>query len=299
MASLVGLTALLLIVDPGSALAAFSSSSSRMSSHQLSSSSSSRRSSFDRSSRRSSRNDNSDNYDSEDNGRGRSSRSRSSRSSSRRSSSHRSYSSRSSSHRSSKPPVPRGIILGSKYERPGVHPRGELISADAFKALPCARETAKAGKETFYRCGSTWYQRISHQGWIVYSNIWPPAGLHRKSLPDGYETLRGGDGKTYYATDDAFYKAINHDGKKQYVVIEPPVGLHLDHLPDGAKAGIPIFADGSEYYKHVGVFFRKVEGKNGSSWVTTASPFAGIAEGGEASTGSSTASSKTFSSASH
>jgi hypothetical protein len=163
------------------------------------------------------------------------------------------------------------MVFGSKFERDGVRPRGNLVSAATFKALPCTPEPASVGQELFYRCGDAWFQRIEHEGWTCYSEIWPPAGAHVSSLPPGHLVFHSG-GRTLYAGTDAWYE--RQEGG--YVVIEPPVGLAVDNLPDSARDGIPVVVNGVSYYRHLGIFYREEEPEDGFGsrrYVVAKSPF--------------------------
>jgi len=83
-----------------------------------------------------------------------------------------------------------------------------------------------AGK-AYYRCGETWYNQVTHEGWVCYSEVFPPAGLRVGSLPKGHEVIRAGD-RTLYATGDAFYEAVLDGAGTRYVVVEPAVGTVLN-----------------------------------------------------------------------
>jgi hypothetical protein len=209
----------------------------------------------------------------------RSSRSRSSRASSSRSGSRDSSRSSRSSRRSSGSRgggrssnyAPPAVVFGQSYERSGVRPRGTLLSVEAFEDLPCTPATTTIGGTTYYRCGGVWYNQVNHEGWVVYSEIYPPAGLGVDSLPRGHETIRAGD-KTLYATGDAFYEAAS-DGRNRYVVVEPTPGLTLDRLPAKAKEGIPVQSGRHTYYRYLGVFYREEDSTGRTRYVASPNPF--------------------------
>lgn len=205
----------------------------------------------------------------------RSSRSRSSRTSSRSDSSGSRRSSRRSSSRSrgaaSTPPA---VVFGQNYERIGVRPRGTLLSTEAFEDLPCTPEKATVGTNTYYRCGGVWYNQVSHEGWVCYSEIHPPAGVTANSLPKSHEAIRAGD-RTLLATGDAFYEAVRYsDGRTRYMVVEPSVGTTLDRLPARAKEGIPVQSGRYTYYRYLGVFYREDESTGKTRYVASPNPFA-------------------------
>lgn len=114
---------------------------------------------------------------------------------------------------------------------------------------------------------------MSHEGWICYSEVFPPAGLRVSELPKGSETIRAGD-RTLYAGGDAFYEAVRDGNGGRYIVVEPAVGTVLDRLPARAKDGIPVRSGRHDYYRYLGVFYRQ-ENLNGvERYVAAASPFA-------------------------
>jgi hypothetical protein len=202
--------------------------------------------------------------------------SRSSRSSSRSDSSSSRRSSRRSSSGSrgkSANAAPPAVVFGQSYERLGVRPRGTLLSMEAFEALPCAPEKATVGTNTYYRCGGVWYNQVNHEGWVCYSEIYPPAGVTESSLPKSHESIRAGD-RTLLATSDAFYEAVRYtDGRTRYVVVEPAVGMTLDRLPAHAKEGIPVQSGRHTYYRYLGVFYREDESTGKARYVAAPNPF--------------------------
>ena len=233
-----------------------------------------------RSSRSSSSDDDDDFEDDDDDSDRRSSRSRSSRASSSRSDSR--DSSRSSSRSSRRSSGSRGggrsskysppaVVFGQSYERSGVRPRGTLLSVEAFEDLPCTAATTTIGTTTYYRCGGVWYNQVNHEGWVVYSEIYPPAGVGVDSLPSGHQTIRAGD-RTLYASADAFYEAAP-GGRNRYVVVEPTVGLTLDQLPAKAKEGIPVQSGRHTYYRYLGVFYREDDSTGKTRYVASPNPF--------------------------
>jgi hypothetical protein len=238
------------------------------------------RSSRDRSTRASDRDDDfddddddDDDFEAEDRSDSRRSRSRSSRSSSSSSSSSRRSSS--SSRRGSSDYEPPAIVFGASYERVGVRPRGNIHSLDAFEALPCVVTTGEAAGTTFYRCDGKWYNRINHEGWICYSEVFPPAGLSVAALPSGAVPTQTG-GRTLYATEDAFYQAVRVGGNTGYVVVEPEIGWEFERLPSFAVRGIPVRSGRNDYYRHLGVFYRQEKTGATSRYVVAPSPFSGI-----------------------
>jgi hypothetical protein len=197
----------------------------------------------------------------------RSSSSRSSRSSSR-SSSRRSSSSRGRSANYAPP----AVVFGSNYETVGLRPRGNLLSVEAFESLPCSVSKVAAGAKTYYRCGETWYNQVNHEGWVCYSEVFPPAGSRVTALPKKHEVVRAG-GRTLYATTDAFYEAVKDGDSTRYVVVEPAVGTVLDRLPEQAKAGIPVRSGRNDYYRYLGVFYREETVNGVTRYVASLSPF--------------------------
>lgn len=203
--------------------------------------------------------------------RSRSSRdSRDSRSDSSRSS--RSSSRRSSSRSSSADYAPPAVVFGANYETIGLRPRGNLLSVEAFEALPCATSKVEAAGKTYYRCGETWYNQVTHEGWVCYSEVFPPAGLRVGALPKGHDVIRAGD-RTLYATGDAFYETVRDGAGIRYVVVEPAVGTALERLPDRAKEGIPVRSGRHDYYRYLGVFYREETVNGVKRYVASASPF--------------------------
>ncbi len=202
---------------------------------------------------------------------------RSSRSSSRSDSSSSRRSSRRSSSGSrgkSANAAPPAVVFGQNYERLGVRPRGTLLSMEAFEDLPCAPEKATVGANTYYRCDGVWYNQVNHEGWICYSEIYPPAGVTENSLPKSHESIRAGD-RTLLATSNAFYEAVRYtDGRTRYVVVEPAVGMTLDRLPAHAKEGIPVQSGRHTYYRYLGVFYREDESTGKARYVASPNPFA-------------------------
>lgn len=163
-------------------------------------------------------------------------------------------------------------MFGQGYERLGVRPRGNLVSVAAFEDLPCKRDTVSVGVTTYYRCDGAWYNQVNHEGWVVYSEIYPPAGATVDSLPSGNETVHAG-ARTLYATDDAFYEAVTHDGRRRYVVVEPSEGLVLDRLPSQARAGIPVQSGRDTFYRYLGVFYREDDSSGSTRYVAAPNPF--------------------------
>jgi hypothetical protein len=156
-------------------------------------------------------------------------------------------------------------VFGTKFERDGVRPRGTLLSVATFQALPCEPEPISVGAEIYYRCGAGWFQRIEHEGWTCYSEIWPPAGAHVSSLPTEHIVFESGP-RTLYASENAWFE--RQEGG--YVVIEPPIGLEVDRLPESAKHGIPVVVNGVNYYRHLGIFYRE---QPGGRYVVSNSPY--------------------------
>jgi len=148
-----------------------------------------------------------------------------------------------------------------------------LLSVEAFEALPCSASKVEAAGKTYYRCGGAWYNQVSHEGWVCYSEVFPPAGSRVSTLPKDHEVIRAGD-RTLYATNDAFYEAVREGGTTRYVVIEPAVGTALDRLPEQAKAGIPVHSGRYDYYRYLGVFYREEKANGGTRYVASVSPFA-------------------------
>lgn len=252
--------------------------------HESKAMSSSSRMSRDRSSS-SSDSDNDDDFGGDDSDSGssssskrasRSKNSKASSSSSRSSSSSSSRSShssrRSSSRGGSSHYAPPAVVFGENYERTGVRPRGNLLSVEAFEALPCKRESVPLGTSTYYRCGGTWYNQVTHEGWVCYSEIYPPAGMAVDSIPADHETLHAG-ARTLYATGDAFYEPVNQNGRRRYVVVEPTEGLALDRLPARAREGIPVQSGRDTYYRYLGVFYREDDSSGATRYVAAPNPF--------------------------
>jgi len=150
-----------------------------------------------------------------------------------------------------------------------VRPHGTLVSSTQFASLPGRHESVQIGSSTYYKAANSWYQRIDHEGWTCYAEIYPPAGARVASLPAEYVTLESGN-KTLYATDTAVYVLEPGAG---YVVVEPPLGTRLDRLPANAKKGIPVVVNGTAYYRYLGLFYRAENGPSGEAYVVTASPF--------------------------
>jgi len=155
----------------------------------------------------------------------------------------------------------------------GLRPRGNLLSVEAFEALPCRVSQIQAAGKTYYRCGETWYNQVSHEGWVCYSEVFPPAGLRVSALPEGHEVIRAGD-RTLYAGGDAFYEAVRDGSGSRYVVVEPAVGTVLDRLPARAKDGIPVRSGRHDYYRYLGVFYREETLNGVKRYVAAVSPFA-------------------------
>ena len=88
-----------------------------------------------------------------------------------------------------------------------------------FKQLPCNPTPVTVGTSVHFLCDSHWYQRIEHEGWTCYSEIYPPAGARVDFLPPGAQPITSAEGRTMFVTDDAFY-AATPDGSG-YVVVEP------------------------------------------------------------------------------
>lgn len=165
------------------------------------------------------------------------------------------------------------MVFGQNYERIGVRPRGTLLSIEAFEDLPCTPEKATVGTTTYYRCGGIWYNQVSHEGWVTYSEIHPPAGVTANSLPKSHEVVRAGN-RTLLATGDAFYEAVRYtDGRTRYVVVEPAVGTTLDRLPARAKEGIPVQSGRHTFYRYLGVFYREDESTGKTRYVASPNPF--------------------------
>lgn len=160
-------------------------------------------------------------------------------------------------------------MFGPKFEHDGVRPHGTLISSTQFADLPGRHDSVQIGSSTYYKAGNSWYQRIDHNGWTCYAEIYPPAGARVATLPAEYVTLESGD-KTFYATDTAVYVLEPGAG---YVVVEPSLGTRLDGLPANAKKGIPVVVNGTAYYRYIGLFYRAENGPSGETYVVTASPF--------------------------
>ena len=163
-------------------------------------------------------------------------------------------------------------MFGANYETVGLRPRGNLLSVEAFEALPCSVSKVEAGGKTYYRCDDTWYNQVSHEGWVCYSEVFPPAGLRVSALPKGHDVIRAGD-RTLYATADAFYEAVRDGGATRYVVVEPAIGTVLERLPARAKEGIPVRSGRYDYYRYLGVFYREETVNGAKRYVASASPF--------------------------
>ena len=163
-------------------------------------------------------------------------------------------------------------MFGSNYERLGVRPRGTLLSVEAFEDMPGKVERATVGSVTYYRRGGVWYNQVNHEGWVCYSEIYPPAGVTVDSIPSTHEKVVAA-GRTLYATDDAFYEVVKHDGRTRYVVVEPSEGLVLDRLPARAKEGIPVQSGRNTYYRYLGVFYREDESSGATRYVVAPNPF--------------------------
>jgi hypothetical protein len=187
-----------------------------------------------------------------------------------RSSSRSSSSRRSGSSMDYEPPA---IVFGDEYERVGVRPRGNLVSEEAFEAFSCTVTTVMARGTPFYRCGDRWFNRVEHEGWISYSEVFPPAGVTVTALPKDAQVTRAG-GRTLYATSEAFYEAVRDPSGTRYVVVEPEVGWVIDRLPPSAKFGIPVRSGRHDYYRHLGVFYREDKSTAAVRYVASASPFA-------------------------
>ena len=164
------------------------------------------------------------------------------------------------------------MVFGPTYERLGVRPRGNLLSVIAFEQLPCKRESIMLGATTYYRCDGTWYNQVNHEGWVVYSEIYPPAGATVDSIPTAHETVHAGS-RTLYATGDAFYEQVSHSGGRRYVVVEPTEGLALDRLPAQAREGIPVQSGRDTYYRYLGVFYREDKSSGATRYVAAPNPF--------------------------
>jgi hypothetical protein len=54
--------------------------------------------------------------------------------------------------------------------------RARALTATAFRALSCARTTLVVNGVTYYRCGSTWYNRGYQGGSVTYVIVTAPAG---------------------------------------------------------------------------------------------------------------------------
>lgn len=165
------------------------------------------------------------------------------------------------------------MVFGQNYERLGVRPRGTLVSAEGFEDLPGKVETTTVGGTTYYRRGDVWYNQVNHEGWICYSEIYPPAGITVATLPRAHEKVIAGS-RTLYATDDAFYEVVKQsDGHVRYVVVEPSEGLVLDRLPARAKEGIPVQSGRNTYYRYLGIFYREDESSGATRYVASPNPF--------------------------
>lgn len=167
------------------------------------------------------------------------------------------------------------MVFGANYETVGLRPRGNLLSVEAFEALPCNVAKIEAAGKAYYRCGETWYNQVNHEGWVCYSEVFPPAGLRVSSLPKQHEVIRAGD-RTFYATQDAFYEGVRDGGATRYVVVEPAVGTVLDRLPAQAKYGIPVRSGRHDYYRYLGVFYREETVNGVKRYVASTSPFATV-----------------------
>ena len=165
------------------------------------------------------------------------------------------------------------MVFGTSYETIGLRPRGNLLSVEAFEALPCATSKVDAGGRSYYRCGDTWYNQVSQDGWVCYSEVYPPAGLRVSTLPKEHDVVRAGE-RTLYATSDAFYEAVRDGAATRYVVVEPAVGVVLDRLPERAKEGIPVRSGRNDYYRYLGVFYREETVNGTKRYVASQSPFA-------------------------
>lgn len=138
--------------------------------------------------------------------------------------------------------------------------------------MPCSVSKVDAGGKTYYRCGDTWYNQVTHEGWTCYSEVFPPAGLRVGALPKEHDVVRAGD-RTLYATGDAFYEAVREGNSTRYVVVEPSIGTVLDRLPERAKEGIPVRSGRYDYYRYLGVFYRQETVNGVTRYVASASPF--------------------------
>lgn len=164
-------------------------------------------------------------------------------------------------------------MFGENYERAGVRPRGNIHSVEEFEAMGCKVTTAQARGTTFYRCGDAWYNRVEHEGWITYSEVFPPAGLVVGRIPKGTQQVRA-NGTPLYAAEDAFYQPVRDAAGVRYVVVEPEVGWVFDTLPPSAKHGIPVRSGRHDYYRHLGVFYREEVAAGNKRYVVAPSPFA-------------------------
>ena len=85
------------------------------------------------------------------------------------------------------------------------------------------------------------------------------------------QTISGESG-TYFATDDAIY-AVSPEASGGYVVVATSPGFRMDALPDAAYVGAPIVADGTTYYRYLGIYYREVHEDDRSYYVASESPF--------------------------
>jgi len=165
------------------------------------------------------------------------------------------------------------MVFGTSYETIGLRPRGNLLSAEAFDALPGGSSKVDVAGKTYYRSGDVWYNQVNHEGWICYSEVFPPAGVRVGAIPKAHEVVRAND-RTLYATEDAFYEAVREGATTRYIVIEPSVGMILDRLPARAKDGIPVHSGRNDYYRYLGVFYREETVNGVKRYVAAPSPFA-------------------------
>ena len=142
------------------------------------------------------------------------------------------------------------------------------VSVTVFQNYPCTQTMVIVDGRTYYRCGSSYYDRVNHEGEVKYVEVSAPAGDEVKSLPEGYQTMKV-SGETYYLSEDSFYKKIQRDGKPLYVVVDPPYGAELESLPEGA---IQVSVNKKKYYQYDKVFYREIADPAGASYVIVAPP---------------------------
>ncbi len=120
-----------------------------------------------------------------------------------------------------------------------------------MSAAPCNNKVLVQGVNTYYYCGSGWYQPVYASGQVQYISASAPAGVEFNQLSTPYTVSVGG--KDYFVSNHTFYEQLTLNGQTVYRTVAAPIGAVVRTIPDYA---VQVEKGGQVYYRYDQVFYQ-------------------------------------------